>query len=46
MSLFRKLTDRAVYCDQCGEKLGYVWLFGRKRWRHVSCPPYDPVQAI
>jgi hypothetical protein len=44
--LFRQLTDRRVYCQKCSEPLGYVWLFGHKRWEHVDCPTYSPVRAV
>lgn len=39
---FRKLTDREVFCQECGASLGYVWLLGHDRWRHVDCTnPHD-----
>ena len=47
MSLFRQLTDRLVWCQKCGEPLGFVPLFCKfKRWQHVDCPPYAPVEAV
>lgn len=46
MGLFRRLTDRKVHCRNCGAELGYVWLFGHKRWEHVECPPTQPVRAV
>jgi hypothetical protein len=46
MSLFRRFTDRLVYCEECGEPIGFIWRFGHTRWRHVECPPYAPVEAV
>jgi hypothetical protein len=42
----RRFTDRPVKCRKCGEHIGYVTLFGHKRWEHVACPPDSPVRAI
>lgn len=45
--IWRTLTDRKVSCPKCGQQIGYVPLLSRyKRWQHVECPPYYPVQAI
>lgn len=49
MGLWRRLTDRMVYCRKCGEPIGYVPLFPlfrNTRWEHVDCPPYAPVRAV
>lgn len=43
-SIFRRITDRQVRCQKCGESLGYMSLFGPKTWEHVDCPPYSPVR--
>ncbi len=44
-SLFRRLTDRPVNCQKCGEPLGYVTIRAPKKWEHVECPRYAPVQV-
>lgn len=50
---FRQLTDREVFCRECGASLGYVWLLGHGQWRHRDCTnPQDypsgwaPVEAV
>ncbi len=45
-SFLRRFTDRPVWCAKCGAPLGYMTLFGPKRWQHLDCPPYAPVEAL
>ncbi len=42
--ILRRVTDRRVHCQKCGEPLGYMSLFGPKKWEHIECPPYSPVR--
>lgn len=42
--LWRKLTDRAVYCQKCGQHIGFMTILGPKTWEHVDCPDYAPVR--
>ena len=46
--LWRKLTDRKVYCQHCLQPLGYVpWRVARQyTWEHVICPVDQAVRAI
>lgn len=37
VSLYRRLTDRKVYCTECGGFIGYFWRKGHQRWKHVDC---------
>lgn len=35
--LYRRLTDRKVYCNICGVNMGYVYRHGHTSWACAAC---------